>query len=267
MRVPTPAIVTFETDMDSYRNGKVTIDGVTGISITKTKNIGQSVTAAAYEGSDQTYNGYKWIFNDTEAPLNKSKWQVERQLVTTLYTNNSSFTRTLTTEDDGATYKSVLKKEVNVTFKNEFVGFPNLGGQVIVNNGAPENAPSANYNVVKQNTITATAINSQEFSENIGIKYDTYGWFNESGTRDYGGPTATFNPTDLETYVSKMRGTPRFSNNNYRNLRSNYGPKNINKPVRLMWNEHPNSYVTQYRVYRTATGENNRSIDNGCKFK
>lgn len=92
----TTATVIFETDMDSYRNGKVTVDGITGISITKTKNIGQSVTAAAYEGSDQTHNGYKWIFNDTEAPLNKSKWQVERQLVTTLYTNNSSFTRALT---------------------------------------------------------------------------------------------------------------------------------------------------------------------------
>jgi len=212
-------------------------------------NVGDIINAKA---KSQTYGDYYRIWN-TSGTYN-SNWQKKQNGIKLEEYNTQSINVPVLEGDDYAVYVANLRKVVNVTFKNKFVGFPNFNGQIIVNNGAPENAPTAVYKVVEQNTITATAIYEYEFNENVGIKYTFDSWRDNSGANVGSSLTLTAAPNGNKTYTARMKGIPMFSNSNYRGLHSNYSPRNIGNPVKLTWNEHPNSHVTQYKIYRKVYG-------------
>ena len=123
--------------MDGYTGGNIGVgEGTPTITSQSSPypfslNETQYMYFQAYD--DQSYNGYNWVYNDSEAPLAKSKW--EKLLVgggTTQLGSSSSMSREAVKTEDGATFQAVLKKECNITIQNSLPGIGN-GGVIEVN--------------------------------------------------------------------------------------------------------------------------------------
>jgi hypothetical protein len=198
------------------------------------------ISTVNLEAVDQNYDfygtDYYWIWNDTEAPLNLSNW--ERNGETRSFDQEHTFTASAS--DANKTYKANLRKRCSITFKNNFIGISN-GGNIKVN-GTSYSAPTSNFNVVEQNKITAEATQYYEFN---AIQYAFQNWNGESTSK-----TKDFYPSQHEQYVANYKGTPLFSDVNYRNLSFNsFNPRTQNNVI-LTWNEHPNPNVTKYQIWR-----------------
>lgn len=182
---------------------------------------------------DQSANGYNYVFNDSEAPLEKSSWRKHQSGDYTLLGSSSSMSREAVKTEDGATFQAVLKKECLVTIRNNFIGVGN--GGVINVNGVQVSSPSSGNIVVEDNAITGGAVN-QTIN---GIYYTLNNWSNSSTSYN-----TTFYPGVTATYTANYVGVP---SNNYRHLTTNSTPGQY---VILDWDEHPNTNVTKYYIYR-----------------
>lgn len=185
---------------------------------------------------DQNAMGYNWIWNNSG--MNNSDWRKQPQ---NQNSTNYSFSRntsyTVQSNDNSTKLIAGLRKICNVNFQNSFVGVGN--GGVININSTQYNSPTANFNVVELNPITATAV-----WQNInGIDYTFNKWSdgNTSATR-------TFNPTAHTTtpYTAQFIGKPSTIN---RNLHSN---TTVGQPVTLYWNDNQNTNVTKAQIWRTV---------------
>ena len=118
---------------------------------------------------NQSSGGYSFIWNDTEAPSNKSDWRKKDN------NNNDyffSFSRsdnfTVTSDDDGYTYEAGLRKICNLTFTNSFSGISETF--YIKVNGTTVSAPSAQYQVIEGNNIQVEANQNRTFN-NVFYKF------------------------------------------------------------------------------------------------
>ena len=126
----------------------------------------------------------------------------------------------------------------NVNFQNNFVSLGNIGNINV--NGTLYTSPTNNFNVTQGVTITATAIN--QTLNNIDYTFSNW----STGSTNI---TETFYPNANTTYTANFIGKPNFSNRNLAFVGAPGNPRNPPK-VQLSWNEHPNTNVTQYKIWR-----------------
>ncbi|MEJ5263377.1 MAG: T9SS type A sorting domain-containing protein [Ignavibacterium sp.] len=91
--------------------------------------------------------------------------------------------------------------------------------------------------MIEQNPITVAAVDGQTFGNHINYYFSRWNDGNTSSTR-------TFYPSSHGTYTAVFVGKPSISN---RNLHTG---SVYNQPIVLYWNEHPNTYVTNYQIWR-----------------
>ncbi|GBD90776.1 hypothetical protein BMS3Abin04_01495 [bacterium BMS3Abin04] len=65
-----------------------------------------------------------------------------------------------------------------------------------------------------------------------------------------------FYPTQHNTYTAYLKGRP---NNSYRNLHFNDSDP-VGTPVKIMWNQHPDTNVTKYEIWRHEKNESAHKI-------
>lgn len=182
---------------------------------------------------DQDFGGYHWIWN--ASGINNSKWQKQ------LYSNpnmsdvsyNRNTTYTVQSNDKDTKLIGGLRKICRPNFQNSFVGGSNSG--VIKVNNTQYNSPTAQFDVVELNPISATAV-YQAISE-IGYTFNHWSDGSTSATK-------TFNPGSTQTYTAYYTGKPLTTN------RALHTGLVYNQPIVLYWNEHPNVNVTQYQIWR-----------------
>lgn len=192
-----------------------------------------TINLQAYD--NQLLNNYTWIYNDSEAPLNKSKWDIWILGNRTKFADNAITSRIALKTENTATFLAVLIKKCNITFRNKHSG-GEIGGQIKVN-GANYTSPSPNFVVIDKNEIIGNALNH---SIN-GIDFSFSSW-SDGGGSSY---SHTFTPSTHKDYEAIFIGRP---NNTYRN--QSFNPKVVGQPIKVYWNQHPNTNVTQYKVYR-----------------
>jgi hypothetical protein len=142
--------------------------------------------------------------------------------------------RTISIPAGSGTYQANFRNEYNVTFQNSFSG---ASGGIISVNGQQVSAP---YNTTALQDI---GINAIAVYNNInGISYSFTQWNDGITTSN-----RHFEPTDHTTYTAFYVGRP---NNQFRNL--HFSASDPNAPITVLWNEHPNTNVTQYQVWRKS---------------
>jgi hypothetical protein len=182
---------------------------------------------------DQDYDGYHWTWNNSG--INNSQWK--RQLYNdpnkSFVSNNRNDTYIVQSGDNSTKIIAELRKICKPNFQNSFVGVGN-GGVIKINN-TQYNSPTAQFDVVELNPISATAL--WQVINEIGY---TFNHWNDGSTT----ATKTFNPNSTQTYTAYYTGKPLTANRNL-NTGTVY-----NQPIVLYWNEHPNVNVTQYQIWR-----------------
>ncbi len=147
--------------------------------------------------------------------------------------SSPQLTYTLTVSGDN-TYTANFLRQCNISFQNNFVGVGN--GGVINVNGTQYNSPTSSFTVTQNNTITAQAI----YTTNNGIEYLFNHWEDGSTSNPYTF-TASFHATHTAYFIGKP--LPMI----------NYGLHhvvNVGQNIHLVWNDHPNTNVTQYQIWR-----------------
>lgn len=240
--------LTAKNRMGTYEGGLIGV----GVNETATEKnspysfpaeVGDNINLLAIE--NQNYNSYNWIWNDTEAELYRSEWEQK-------YSDghsesrgiSESISRIPSVDDNNSTFIANLRKVCNISFSNQLNG-TTYGGQIKVNGGTWENAPTAQRQVVEQNQITAEA--KLRYTEN-GIQYDFQKWSNNSTSL-----TSSFYPSQHDNYQAIYKGFPLFDedpgNGNLRKL--NITGTSPHGWIKLTWDEHPNVNVTKYYIYRS----------------
>jgi|GEM_PF-6883381 len=247
--VPVTTVnLTAKNDMNGWNGGNIGV-GINTSATSKPSpypinnvNIGNIINLQAYE--NQSYSGYNWIWNDTEAPNEKSEWRREIGGNSTPISNNQSTPYTVASNDNGANLIGKLKKVCNLTFTNSFNGISTTGSIKV--NGTTVSAPTAQYSVVEGNTIQVEAI-PQTYND---IKYTFSHWSDNNSTTNPRTITASSHANFTAVYV----GTAIFTNYgiNNRNLHSNTYIQGQQQFVTLYWNLHQSPNVTQYKVRRGA---------------
>jgi hypothetical protein len=241
---PSALNITAENIMGTFKGGQIKV----GVGETATNRTSpypfstagnNTINLGAIE--NQSYGGYNWIWNDTEAVNYKSKWTRKAANGTRVDKfSGINYSFSAAADDDGSTYEANLRKMCNVTFGNQFSG-TSAGGSIEVN-GVNQSGPHT-ANVVEQNTIRAVAPHYQDIED---IKYLFDQWSDGTQNRDN-----TFNIAQHENLTAQYTGYAIFddvaANGNNRNLRISSGAGN---KIQLDWDEHPNALVTQYYIYR-----------------
>ncbi|MCB9249535.1 MAG: hypothetical protein H6613_13800 [Ignavibacteriales bacterium] len=105
-------------------------------------------------------------------------------------------------------------------------------------NGTSYNCPTQDFGVVEQNQISFLA---EMYVVQNGIGYLFNHW-DDGNTSSY----RTVNPTVHKTYTAYYVGK---ADNAYRGLSINSSDP-TGTPVRLTWNQHPNTNITKYEIWR-----------------
>ncbi|MDR3627812.1 MAG: T9SS type A sorting domain-containing protein [Ignavibacteriaceae bacterium] len=218
---------------NNFNAGSVTVNGISrssGYSLPTLETSTATLTAV----EPQT-NIYTYIWNDTEAPLNKSNWARISTVGTTDKGQSQTLNFAVTYDDNGSNYVANMRKKFSVTFQNNFIGISSAG--VININGTQYNAPSYGNLVIEGNNITAEA--PQQTIN--GIIYNFSSWSN--GSTSY---SITVTPIDHTIYVANYIGKPNNSNFSFA------FDLTRNQPIKMHWTDNPNSNVT-YQIWRCKT--------------
>lgn len=107
-----PAHLTFENNM----GGQLSVNGsnYTG-SFTNDYWLGTNISLSVNE--PQTASGYTWVWNDSEAPTNKSRWDKIKN-GTFFKSNDQSYSFSVTADDHNSTYKAMMRKVCNLVFSS-----------------------------------------------------------------------------------------------------------------------------------------------------
>lgn len=192
-------------------------------------NVALSLTEPQYT----TNPNYTWIWNDTEAPSNPSKWEKIKSGNVVSSRIDQSFSFAVTSDDHQATYKANMKKKCNVTFQNSLPEGGNTGNVIV---------DGTSYSVTKTeqkvegNSVSFSAP-SQSPTNGIYPIFDHWSDGSTSSSR-----TATINAHI--TFIAYYKGKASATN---RHLSID---TTIGQPIKLIWDEHPCTNVTQYRIYR-----------------
>jgi len=160
-----------------------------------TATVGNTVNLEAQE---QYYDGYYRIWNDTEAPLNPSKWvKIAFDGARTDKGTGISYSFTAADNDNNSSYEAQLRKICNINFQNQFTGVGNAG--IIKINNQQYSLPVQTFQVVELNQITAEALN-QAWNN---INYTFTQWSDQNPNR-----SRTFYPNEHASYTAQFTGTP-----------------------------------------------------------
>ena len=217
---------------NNFTGGSINVAGLTKTSPhDKSVKGGDSFTIGALA---QNSGGYDRVWNTNGT--NNSKW--EKKLYggsPTFYSYSQNTNYTVSSNDVSTSLIAGLRKICEISFKNSHSG-GEVGGSIKVN-GTSYTSPTSDFNVVELNGITGEAVNH---SIN-GIDFSFSSWSDGGGT-NY---SHTFTPSTHKDYEAIFTGRP---NNTYRN--QYFNPKVVGQPIKVYWSQHPNTSVTQYKVYR-----------------
>ncbi len=169
--------------------------------------------------TNQTSDDYIQVFDE---------WQKEVNGVTSLH--NSDIETSIYAID--ATYTANFLNQYNVTFRNEF-----SGGTIKVND-ATYNSPTSTFHVLDDRYIEGQAL----YQVINGIEYTFDQW--DNGSTD--NPETFSISNGHKDIVAEYNGRPE---NSYRELNFNTGDP-VGSPIEVSWKQHPNSNVSEYRIYR-----------------
>lgn len=199
---------------------------------TSTKLSGETLQVGAID-QEFYYTNYLWNQSGTNNSIWQRKLISQNQFFDLSGATSRNYNYTVASNDNGAKIQAAMRKIVKPNFQNNFVDVGN-GGVIKVNN-TQYNSPTAQFDVVELNPITATAV-YQVINE---IGYSFHHWNDNSTTA-----TKTFYPGNTQTYTAYYTGKPLTTN------RALHTGTVYNQPVVLYWNEHPNTNVTQYQIWR-----------------
>lgn len=135
------------------------------------------------------------------------------------------------------TYTAKFVRQFDISFQNSFNGVGNAGAMKI--NGVTESLPHSSFVVYQdQNTITAEAL----YNVVNGIEYIFNQW--DDGSTQ---ASRTFNPSNHESHTAYFNAGIPLNIRDYFGLTQTAG---VGQYVRLQWNEHINTNVTQYHIWR-----------------
>jgi len=223
-----PIHITFQNNM----GGQISVNGSNNTgSYSNDYWLGTNITVSVNE--PQYTSEYTWIWNDSEAPSNKSEWKkIKNGEFWKSY--NQSYNFSVVADDNNSTYKAYLKKICNLTFLNYFVGLSSYG--TITVNGQSYSSPTSQFQVVEQNAIDVS-VNTYYY--NNGIEYNFSQW-NDGNTSN----PRTFFPSSHYNYSANYIGKPTNSGE-YVNFGSSVG-----QPIVIYWIDNSNTNVTQYQIWR-----------------
>ncbi len=184
------------------------------------------------EAVEQSNGGYFRLWNDTVAPNNISDWDRNGEP----RSDYQAYSFTATESDSNKTYTANLRKLCNQSFTNNFVGISYKGNVTV--NGSSHSAPTTDFGIVELNSIS---FSSAYFLTYNYIDYYFNNW-NDGNTSN----SRTINPDSHYGFVANYTG--KASNSN-RDLHFNTTDP-VGTPVKVMWNQHPNSNVTKYEIWR-----------------
>ncbi|MDT3695536.1 MAG: T9SS type A sorting domain-containing protein [Ignavibacterium sp.] len=222
-----------------FGGGSIYVDNYTS---TKTSPYDRTAYASfsyAIGAIDQDYGGYHWVWNSSG--INNSKWLREPKNSGAIdYSFNRNTTYTVQANDKDTKLIAGLRKIVKPNFQNSFVSLGN-GGVITVNN-IQYNSPTSTFDVVELNPITAQAIGGLI----LNAIYYSFDHWSDGSTSAY----KTFNPGSTTTYTAYYKGKPsRYDLNLGYNLNLHTSTV-VGEPITLYWNEHPNTSVTKYQIWR-----------------
>ncbi len=198
----------------------------------KSVDVGTSFTIGAIE---QSNSGYNWIWNANGT--NNSEWKKRPWGGSYAHYNYYQHTSvTVGSNDKNASIKAYLRKVCNQSFTSNFVGISYKGTVTV--NSSTYNAPTSDFGVVEQDTIKFSVPYYVNLS-NIDYLFDKWNDDNTSSSR-------TVLPNTHYDYVANYIGKP---SNSSRNLHFNTSDPE-GSPVKVMWNQHPNTNVTKYEIWR-----------------
>lgn len=196
--------VVVRNDFSGYYGGQIGV-GVNATPVSKSSpdtvfvSDGNTLNLAAYD--NQTWNGYTWVFNDSEGSTNKSRWYRQQNGQTSGL--NDSYNQSPSHEVDenqGAVIYNVQKRKFTIT-RNDYS--PELGG----------NINSANVTVIEGNTLSAPASHTDN-----GIKYTFYQWSDGETDRARTISTPTSPLTAHYKAVGHSNDSNAFTNNSQRRM-------------------------------------------------
>lgn len=217
-----------------FQYGTIKVDNITENSPhVAAKNVGTSLSLGEI---DQNYSGYSYIWNDTEAPNYKSVWKKWIGANSEIKSYDKNYSFAVNINDHNASYVAESRKLCNQSFTSNFVGI-SYKCTVTVNNST-YNAPTSDFGVVEQDTIKFSVPYYVNLN-NIDYLLDKWNDGNTSSSR-------TVLPNTHYDYVANYIGRP---SNSSRNLHFNTSDPE-GSPVKVMWNQHPNTNVTKYEIWR-----------------
>lgn len=226
----------FTDNTSNNTHGKV---GISGYSINPTAPIiikkapGQSVTLTAVSPQPD-YQNYQRIWH--AGSVNTSDWKKDQARLFT----NQSYTFPVSNSDNNTTYQAQLRKICSVNFQNSFVGVGN--GGVINVNYTQYNSPTSPFSVIELNPINALPANGQITN---GIVYNFSKWSDGNTAAN-----RTFNPSANATYTAQYIGKPSTYDLATGWSLNLHHSTTVGEPIVLYWNEHPNTYVTKYQIWK-----------------
>jgi hypothetical protein len=147
--------------------------------------------------------------------------------------STGSTNRTISISAGNNTFQANFLDEYNITLQNSFSG---ATGGVIIVNGQQATAP------INTTALQNVGINASAVTNIInGINY-TFNHWSDNSTEAF---NHHFSPSDHQTYTAYYIGK---ANNSSRNL--HYNAADPNQPITVLWNEHPNTSVTKYQIWR-----------------
>lgn len=213
-----PAHLSFENNM----GGQLSVNGsnYTG-SYSNDYWLGTNISLSVNE--PQSASGYTWVWNDSEAPSNKSEWKkIKGDEQWKSFDQSYSFS--VAADDHNSTYKAIMKKLCNLTF--------NAGSGTVYLNYNSYSSPKA-IELVEQNTVYAFAT---DHTAN-GLDYTFLYWDNCPGSN-------TITASAHTAYTAFYSVRPSVANRNQQITSS------IGQYITIQWNANPNPSVYEYRVYR-----------------
>jgi hypothetical protein len=190
------------------------------------KSVGESVSVGAIDQSDGTYNRI-WNTSGT----NNSYWK--RNTTAIIGATSRNYSYTVVSGDNSITLTADLKKLYNATFQNSY------GSGTLTVAGNSVSSP-ATTQIVEGNNVT---VNTPSYVLNNSDYLDYY-FSNWDGTYTTATKTFTINSHETHTanYTRKANVVNCFAWDFTNVAVGNY--------IQLTWNEHPNSNVTKYRIWR-----------------
>ncbi len=190
---------------------------------------------------NQSIGGYTFIWNDTEAPLNKSNWTKQEDGGYPNHFNYNQATNfTVASTDEDATYQGNLSKICNLTFDTGLAAMGVTESCSIKVNSTLVEVPTSQYQVVDQNTIQVEAVDKTV--SNVTLTF--WKWDDGGSTQNPRTITASQHKTIKAIYSLEEDEIAPSAPTNLAVTESQ------DEHPYLTWDENEELDLDKYRVYR-----------------